>query len=261
VNEFMADNDNVIEDPDEPLAYEDWLELYNGGAADVSLDGMYMTDNLFFPTKFALPDGLVVPGNGHLLLWADGEPAQGIEHLGFQLSAIGEEVGIADTDQFGNVVISSFVFGPQVMDQGEGRCPDGHALAVPLTTPSPGTANLGLPGCLVGSDLVFWGIASGGYIDVTVEGVTVGITTFPGDTLVDIPMLLRDEIDADPTLGGMGVVGSAVGQRLIVNGEITDLSNTDPTISVPEPALLWQWLAGGALLSLLAWRKLPREPV
>ena len=31
INEYMADNDAVIEDPDEPLAFEDWIEIYNAG--------------------------------------------------------------------------------------------------------------------------------------------------------------------------------------------------------------------------------------
>jgi len=28
----MADNDSVIEDPDEAGAFDDWIELYNPGA-------------------------------------------------------------------------------------------------------------------------------------------------------------------------------------------------------------------------------------
>ena len=34
INEFMADNDTTIEDPDEPGAYEDWIEIFNAGSFD-----------------------------------------------------------------------------------------------------------------------------------------------------------------------------------------------------------------------------------
>lgn len=39
INEFMASNDTTIEDPDEPGAYEDWIELYNAGVATVDFWG------------------------------------------------------------------------------------------------------------------------------------------------------------------------------------------------------------------------------
>ncbi len=255
VNEFMASNANFIEDPDEPLAFEDWIEIYNGGTSPVSLDGMYLSDNLLFPTKFALPNGLQVPADGHLLLWADGEPLQGIDHLGFKLAAIGEQIGIVDVDARGNVRVDVVSFGPQLIDAAEGSCPDGYTVVQALTSPSPGTPNLGELGCADGSNLVFWGIASGGSIDVTLEGVVIGITTLPGDTSADVASYLADAINADPSLAAMGVGASSLGSRLIVNGQITDVTIGDPTISLPEPMGLWQLVAGAALLQLLASRR------
>ena len=32
LNELMADNDAILEDPDEPGSYPDWIELYNPGS-------------------------------------------------------------------------------------------------------------------------------------------------------------------------------------------------------------------------------------
>jgi hypothetical protein len=261
VNEYMADNDNVIEDPDEPLAFEDYLEIYNGGTSPVSLDGMYMSDNLLFPTKFALPNGLVVPADGHLLLWADGEPLQGPTHLGFQLSAIGEQIGIADVDARGNMVVDALSFGPQAMDSAEGGCPDGYAFLQPLTSASPGAPNLGQPGCFDGSDVSFSGTASGGSIFVTLEGVVAGIATLPGDTSSEVAGLLSDAVNAEPALVAIGVGGSSLGSRLITNGEITYVEINDPTISVPEPGAFLQLVAGFGLLQLLVKRRAARSKV
>jgi hypothetical protein len=255
VNEFMASNATFIEDPDEPLAHEDWIEIYNGGTSPVSLDGMYLSDNLLFPTKFALPNGLQVPADGRLLLWADGEPLQGIDHLGFKLAAIGEQVGIADVNARGNVLVDAISFGPQLIDTAEGSCPDGYAVVQPLTSPSPGAPNLGEPGCVDGSNVVFWGTCSGGNIDVTIDGIVVGITTLPGDTSVDVASYLADAANADPTLDAMGVGASSLGSRFITNGEISDVSIGDPTISLPEPDGFWQLVAGVGLLWLLVSRR------
>ncbi len=66
----------------------DWVELYNAGDEDVSLEGYFVSDRADDPTKFELPAEAVVPANGFLMLWAnDGsEPIQ----LSFGLSSGGE---------------------------------------------------------------------------------------------------------------------------------------------------------------------------
>jgi hypothetical protein len=256
VNEFMADNDNIVEDPNEPQAFEDWLEIYNGGVLPVSLDGMYLTDNLLFPTKFPLPDGLVVWPNIHLVLWADGEPWQGKTHLDFQLSAIGEQIGIADVDARGNVWVDAMSFGPQTMDVAEGSCPDGYSPMQTMVVPSPGTANSGEAGCLDGSVVAFQGTATGGTVSVTLEGVIIAIPTFSGDTSADVAWWLADGANADGSLAGMGVGASAVGPRFITNGEVTDVTIDDATVQLlPEPSALSQLVAGAGLLAFLASRQ------
>ncbi len=58
INEFMADNETTIEDPNEPGEYPDWIELYNGSDSVVTLNGMYLTDDFGEPTKFQIPAAL-----------------------------------------------------------------------------------------------------------------------------------------------------------------------------------------------------------
>jgi hypothetical protein len=54
INEFMADNDTTIQDPD-GSGYPDWIELYNAGPNAVDLGGMYLTDDMNDPTKWMIP--------------------------------------------------------------------------------------------------------------------------------------------------------------------------------------------------------------
>jgi len=77
VNEFMADNDTTLEDPDEPGDYPDWFEIYNPGSETVDLSGLYLTDDLSDPTQFQIPDGLSIPAGGYLLFYADDDAGQG----------------------------------------------------------------------------------------------------------------------------------------------------------------------------------------
>ncbi|MBA7618430.1 hypothetical protein ES703_25756 [subsurface metagenome] len=55
INEFMADNETTIEDPNEPGEHPDWLELYNGSDSAVVINGMYLTDDFDEPTKWQIP--------------------------------------------------------------------------------------------------------------------------------------------------------------------------------------------------------------
>lgn len=255
VNEFMADNDNIVEDPDEPLAFEDWLEIYNGGSVPIALDGMYLTDNLLQPRKFPLPAGLVVPPEGHLVLWADGETLQGPDHLGFQLAAIGEQIGLSDVDARGNLPIDALSFGSQEMDVAQGRCPDGIQTIVTLSTATPGTANLGTSGCPTGSSVLFAGIASGGSVLLDAGGILFELQTFAGDTSEEVAALLADAVASDPAILAVGIEASALGARLITTAAVLDVSIDDPTLSVPEPASSLGLIAGCALLRALAHRR------
>jgi len=55
INEFMADNDDTIQDPDGNGGYPDWIELYNAEPNTVDLGGMYLTDDPNDPTKWMIP--------------------------------------------------------------------------------------------------------------------------------------------------------------------------------------------------------------
>ncbi|WP_218933932.1 CotH kinase family protein [Rubripirellula lacrimiformis] len=140
INEFMADNDSVIEDPDEAGAFEDWVEIFNPGTQAIDLSGMSMTDDLTDPTQWQFADGSTIAAGGYLIVWADGDTDQGDNHATFKLSSGGEEIGLFHID--GTTLIDSVVFGEQVTDVSYGRFPDGSETFVAMTTPTPIATNV-----------------------------------------------------------------------------------------------------------------------
>ena len=138
VNEFMTENDTTLQDP-AGTGYPDWIELYNAGATDVDLQGLYLTDDLTDPTQHAITQTLVIPAGGYLLVYADNDTVQGASHIGFKLSSDGEDLAIFNND--GATLIDGYTFGEQTSDTSEGRCPDGGATWTFFTAPTPGAGN------------------------------------------------------------------------------------------------------------------------
>jgi len=61
INEIMADNERTIEDPSESGEYPDWIELCNASDETVSLNGLYLTDNMNEPTRWQIPPEIAGP--------------------------------------------------------------------------------------------------------------------------------------------------------------------------------------------------------
>lgn len=95
INEFAAENSIVLDSHGEA---DDWIEIYNNGAHAVDIGNYFITDNLSSKMKYKIPKGktgetIIEPGT-YKLLWADDDVEQGPLHLGFKLSAEGEELGL-----------------------------------------------------------------------------------------------------------------------------------------------------------------------
>ena len=58
INEFMADNETTIPDPDGTGGFPDWIELYNAGPTAIDLGGMYLTDDPNVPRMWMIPYGI-----------------------------------------------------------------------------------------------------------------------------------------------------------------------------------------------------------
>ncbi len=69
-NEMMSSNASTIADEDGD--FEDWIELYNFGAAPIPLAGYGLSDNADNPFKWVFPAVTIDPGQ-YLLIWASGK--------------------------------------------------------------------------------------------------------------------------------------------------------------------------------------------
>jgi len=141
INELMADNDGVIQDPQGD--YDDWIELHNTSLQTVDLSGNYLTDREDDLRKWAFPEGTVLPPGAYLIVWVDedGGDEPGL-HANFKLSSDGEEIYLVDTDENGNAILDYVLFEAQETDVSYGRTPDGSGDFAPLNWPTPATSNL-----------------------------------------------------------------------------------------------------------------------
>jgi len=140
INEFMADNTKAFSD--EYGEFDDWIEIYNAGDTAVDLGGYYLTDDLNNPTLWQIPSGYqnltTIPAGETLLLWADNDTDQGPLHVGFRLSADGEQIGLSLN---GMDFIDSLSFTGQSEDISYGRYPDGEKIWQSFAISSPGEMN------------------------------------------------------------------------------------------------------------------------
>ncbi|MHC1766067.1 MAG: CotH kinase family protein [Verrucomicrobiia bacterium] len=116
ISEFMAANSSGLKDEDG--AFSDWIELYNGGQAAVSLTGWHLSDNPGDLAQWTFPN-VTVPGQGFLVVFASGkdrrDPARPL-HTNFKLGRDGEFLALTRPD--GRTVASEFapLFPPQITD-------------------------------------------------------------------------------------------------------------------------------------------------
>lgn len=139
INEFMASNQATI--ADEAGAFPDWIEIHNTGTEAVDLTGHFLSDDLANPTKWQFGDGLTVPGGGFLMVWADGDEADGADHASFSLAADGEALGLFSPVASGLATIDSITFEAQATDVSMARTPDGSESWAADSSPSPGASN------------------------------------------------------------------------------------------------------------------------
>lgn len=144
INEFLASNDTFY--ADENGEYDDFIEIYNAGSEAVDIGGMYITDDLTEPTMYQIPTtdaaATTIKPGGHILLWADKEPEQGILHVNLKLGGSGEQIGLYTSAQ---EVIDTLTYDAQETDETYGRYPNGSDTWQSFKNGSPGVTNKIVP--------------------------------------------------------------------------------------------------------------------
>ncbi|MBN1416414.1 MAG: CotH kinase family protein [Bacteroidales bacterium] len=132
--------------PDEQYEFDDWIELYNSGNDTINLAGLYLTNNLAYPTLFEIsgniPSQTQMLPHSYKILWADGESEQGLLHLDFKLNKDGGEIGLAHSADQGIYYIDSLVYPDQKTDYSYGRYTDGMERWFMLSRMTPGESNI-----------------------------------------------------------------------------------------------------------------------
>ena len=126
--------------PDDNNEFDDWIELFNTGTSPVNISGLMLTDDFTEKSKTILKAdaSMIIPPGGYKILWADGQPEQGSDHLSFKLSGDGESLGLYQAIGFDTLIIEELDFG---------FAPQGFSLSrLPNATGSFEITNLLTPG-------------------------------------------------------------------------------------------------------------------
>ena len=120
LNEIMAQNGRSFFD-DNWNFERDWFELYNSEPTNINLSGYYLTDEPLFQQKWRIPDGTIIPPNGFLVYWADGDDINP-NHCNFNLGANGETLTLSTP---ATQIVDQVAYGALPRDISFGRYPDG----------------------------------------------------------------------------------------------------------------------------------------
>jgi gliding motility-associated-like protein len=140
INEYSCANRNSF--ADNFGEFEDWIELRNTSALVVNITGFYLSDNASQPTKWQIPNGVIIPANGYILFFASGKNlvSGSNYHTGFKLtqSNFSEEIVFADPS--GNI-LDSLSIKPTQIGHSRGRRNITAQTPGVFSIPTPGAAN------------------------------------------------------------------------------------------------------------------------
>jgi hypothetical protein len=120
INELLPVNTTIVADQDGE--YDDWIELVNLSSSNKDISGYYLSDNKDHFSKWQIPSGTAIPGNGYLIIWADDDSAQAGLHANFKLSSQGEEVLLSQPD---GTLLDKVIYPGQTLELSFSRFPDG----------------------------------------------------------------------------------------------------------------------------------------
>lgn len=139
----------VLTHTDPPL--EDYIELHNTTGSPVDISKWYLSDKLSDLTQYQIPDGTIIPANGHVVFYES--------QFGFGLNAaLGDDVVLSQAN--GSGVLTGgrdyIKFGPAQNGVSFGRYPDGTGPIYVMASRTPGAPNsLPLVGPIVINELMY----------------------------------------------------------------------------------------------------------
>ncbi len=141
INEYSASNFGATI-MDNQGNNSDWIELYNASSSSVNVAGWYLSDDPTSPTKYSLPAGTSIAGNGFLRIWCSGNGtpanAAGHIHTNFKLTQCEGDWIILKS---GSTLIDSLQMKRTQVLHSRGRKPDGTPNWKIFTAPTPNATN------------------------------------------------------------------------------------------------------------------------
>jgi hypothetical protein len=143
INEILASN--ISDTFDINGDFEDWIEIYNSGEEVVDLQGYFLTDDVEDPTKWKIPlvtnGQMEIASNSFALFFADDDLEDGIMHLPFKISSLGETIQLNFLDNESIITIDEISFDEQETDLSSGRYPDGNSNLEVFVNTTPNQSN------------------------------------------------------------------------------------------------------------------------
>ena len=120
---------------------DDWVELHNQGSSSEDISGYYLSDKLGNPTKWEIPSGTTIPGNGYLRIWCSGEDGMigGELHAKFRITQTKNSEDMVLANPSGTVIDFNEINVPNQIHHSYGKDANGNWGV--STNPTPGNAN------------------------------------------------------------------------------------------------------------------------
>ena len=141
INEYSCSNLSGF--VDNYNSYEDWFELYNAGSSSVDIGGYYLSDNPDDSTKWQFPDGISIPAQGFIKVWASGRNViEGSNyHTNFRLTQTKDNPDHVVLTNSSGVVLDMVQLEITRLEHSRGRIPNGSDQWRIFVDPTPGSSN------------------------------------------------------------------------------------------------------------------------
>ena len=106
ISEYSASNLNQF--LDDFNKYEDWIEIYNTSSDAFDIGGWGISDKESKPQKWLFPEGTMIEGSSHIVVWCSGRDQSrgGHYHTNFKISQTKGNEFILLSDAAGNIIES-----------------------------------------------------------------------------------------------------------------------------------------------------------
>jgi len=117
LNEIAPVTEYFRDENDEQSGF---IELYNSTGSDIALFSFFLSDDAGYLMRYAIPDSTIIPAQGFLVFYLDGEAKQGVLHTPFKADTdgesmylsqkVGETIHLLDSASF-SLLVTNYSFG------------------------------------------------------------------------------------------------------------------------------------------------------